>query len=214
MALASGQKLESYDDLKTVAAEWLNRRDLANAVPLFITLAEAELRRRLRTKKFRQALTIDAEVVTLPAQCAELLSVFLRSSLVRLDKPLDIGTAEMFAEARARAGGLAGRPQFGAIIGEQLLVTPTPDQAYEAEIWFAAKIDALSTSNVTNWLLAEHPDIYLHATLLQAEPYLKNDERIEIWRTALDRGVEQLKTAVSDEENSASLRAARLPVIF
>lgn len=214
MALASGQTLESYSDLKTVAAEWLNRRDLTNAVPLFITLAEAELRRRLRTKKFRQALTVDAEVVTLPAECAELLSIYLRTSLVQRDKPLDIGTAEMFAEARARSGGIAARPTFGTVIGQQLLVAPTPDQSYEAEIWFAAKIDSLSTSNITNWLLAEHPDIYLHATLLQAEPYLKNDERVEIWRTALDRGVEQLKTAVSDEENSASLRAARLPVVF
>lgn len=214
MSLAAGQKLESYADLQIVAAEWLNRRDLANAVPLYITLAEAELRRRLRTKKFRQALTIDAEIVNLPAECAELLSIFLRTSVVALDKPLDIGTAEMFAEARARAGGIAGRPAFGTVIGSQLLVAPSPDQDYEAEIWFGAKIDPLSGSNATNWLLSEHPDIYLHATLLQAEPYLKNDERVELWRVALDRGIEQVKTAVSDEENSASLRGSRLSVVF
>lgn len=214
MSLAAGQKLESYVDLKTVAAEWLNRRDLANAVPLYIALGEAELRRRLRTKKFRETLIVGAEVVALPATCAELLSAFPRTSVVQLDRPLNVGTAEMFAEARARAAGISGRPTFGTVIGSQLLVTPTPDQDYTFEIWFAAKLDALSDSNVTNWLLSEHPDIYLHATLLQAEPYLKNDERVELWRVALDRGIEQLKSATSDEENSASLRGARLPVLF
>jgi hypothetical protein len=207
-------KIKSYSDLQVTVAAILNRRDLADAVPLFITLAEAELRRRLRTKIFRETLVVDAETATLPTACAELRAIYPRTSQVTLDKPLQIGTPEMLAETRARWGGLTGRPERAAIADRTIVFAPVPDTSYDYEVWFAAQVDALSDANETNWLLASDPDIYLFAVLLQAEPYLKNDERVELWRTSLDRGVEQLRTAVSNEENGASLGAARLPVVF
>ena len=36
-------------------------------------------------------------------------------------------------------------------------------------------------------------NIYLYGSLLQAEPYLKNDARIPIWKTGLDFGLAELQ---------------------
>jgi hypothetical protein len=39
----------------------------------------------------------------------------------------------------------------------------------------------LSDSNTTNDMLTYHPDAYLYAVLLEAEPYLQNDKRVQLW---------------------------------
>jgi hypothetical protein len=35
--------------------------------------------------------------------------------------------------------------------------------------------------NDVNWLLLREPALYLYASLLEAEPYLKNDKRTVVW---------------------------------
>ena len=45
---------------------------------------------------------------------------------------------------------------------------------------------ALSDSNTTNDMLTYHPDAYLYAVLLEAEPYLQNDKRVALWAAAYD----------------------------
>jgi hypothetical protein len=58
---------------------------------------------------------------------------------------------------------------------------PYPDGEYDAELLYYAKIPALSDSNTSNWLLEESPDLYLYAALIQSAPYLKEDDRINVW---------------------------------
>lgn len=206
--------LNNYEDLKSVAAKWLNRRDLTDSIPLFVTLAEALLRREVRRRTIRETITLSEEVTSLPSACAELRSIFPRTSVVRTDQPLQNVTPEMFAEARARRAGVRGKPRYCTVVGSQLLVSPVPDQDYDVEIWYYAKLEPLTATNASNYLLTEAPDVYLHATLLQAEPYLKNDDRVALWSAALTSGIEGLNRVRDGEERSASLRPARLPMTF
>jgi hypothetical protein len=39
----------------------------------------------------------------------------------------------------------------------------------------------LSSSVPCNWLLRSHPDAYLYGSLMQAAPFLRDDERIPVW---------------------------------
>lgn len=62
------------------------------------------------------------------------------------------------------------------------LIVPTPVSAYplEANCWMLPAL--LDTSNETNWLTDHAPNALLYGTLLQCEPYLKNDTRIPTWK--------------------------------
>ena len=53
--------LTSYSELKSSLADWLNRDDLTSVIPDFISLAEAQIERRLPTQKMvkRADATID-----------------------------------------------------------------------------------------------------------------------------------------------------------
>ena len=54
------------------------------------------------------------------------------------------------------------------------------------------RVPALSDSAPTNWLLEDHRDIYRLAALAESAPYLKDDERLVVWETQLDRRLEDL----------------------
>jgi hypothetical protein len=205
----------NYENLKFSVAKTLNRGDLTAIIPGFVQLAEAEIRREVRRKVLRRVVNITAEATTLPSDCAELRTIFLRTSDVTRDKPVDVGTPEQFAVSRARNGGVAGRPRRGMVVDNVLFVTPQPtEDGVDVELHFFEKLVALGASNATNSVLAEAPDIYYFGTLLQAVPYLKNDERVELWRTNLDRAIDQLNRVRDREESSASLEPAHLPVVF
>ncbi len=47
--------LSTYAELKTSIGDWLNRADLTAVIPDFISLAEAQVERTLRTRQIPQA---------------------------------------------------------------------------------------------------------------------------------------------------------------
>ncbi len=74
--------LSTYSELKTSVADWLNRSDLTSAVPDFISLAEAQVERRLRTRQMivRATATIDSEYSAVPADFLEARSLKLQTN--------------------------------------------------------------------------------------------------------------------------------------
>ena len=206
--------LSTYSDLKASVADWLNRTDLTNQVVDFISLAEAEMKRRLRRSSTRTTISISSEETALPADCAELRAISLESSSPQRDAPLNLCTPEMLAETRARNSGVAGRPTDAAFMAGNLVVSPVPDQTYTARIFYFTQLTPLSNSAPTNAVLAEAPDAYLYGALLQAEPFLEHDERVGLWQQKFDRAIDQLNEVRVREEYSASLKDVRLPVVF
>lgn len=53
-------------------------------------------------------------------------------------------------------------------------------------------IPRLSEQNPTNWLLEEWDDVYLYAALVETAPFLREDERIPVWRSELDRRLDEM----------------------
>lgn len=72
------------------------------------------------------------------------------------------------------------------------LVAPTPDQAYPFEVLYYELPPLLDDSVQTNWLTEYAPQLLLYGTLLEATPFLKNDERIGTWQQYYDRAAAML----------------------
>jgi hypothetical protein len=72
------------------------------------------------------------------------------------------------------------------------LVAPTPDAEYPIEILYYQLPPLLDEGAQTNWLTENAPEILLYATLLEATPFLKNDERIPVWQNMYDRAAGML----------------------
>ena len=72
------------------------------------------------------------------------------------------------------------------------IVAPTPDQAYPFEVLVYQLLPLLDETNQTNWLTDYAPQVLLYASLLEATPFLKNDERIPVWQQMYDRSAQAL----------------------
>lgn len=72
------------------------------------------------------------------------------------------------------------------------LVAPTPDAAYPFEVLYYELPPLLDESTQTNWLTEYAPQLLLYGTLLEATPFLKNDERIGTWQQYYDRAAAML----------------------
>ena len=180
--------LDTYTNLKAAAADWLNRTDLTSQIPDFITLAEAQINRRLmlagpvRQMMGRSDATINAEFFALPSDFLGLRAFSLGTTTGV--PPLTFVEPEKIVELKVNSAREGGDPQHFSIVGAQFQFWPwTSGGSFSAEISYWKSLPPLA-SNATNWLLALYPDAYLYGSLLQSAPYLKHDARIQTWGTA------------------------------
>lgn len=172
--------LDTFAGLKATIADYLNRDDLTAIIPSFITIAEAKFNRKLRTRQMikRAEGQIETAFFTYPADWLQAKEFQLNTNpIVRLQ----FVTEAYGDELKANRYVSIGQPAYYTITGTQLEFIPAPDSTYSAELTYYAKIPALSDANTSNWLLAYAPDLYLYGALLEAAPYLKDDERLAVW---------------------------------
>ena len=180
--------INSYDTLQAAVADWLNRGDLLDQIPAFITLAEAQMNRELRTRDMmvRADATSDGENVLLPDDWLEHYSLTVQpgpppAPQGYLAKPLRYMSEKESNEIKAAMFGQPGIPYGYTVIGNMIELVPAPTDDVDLRMVYYAKIPNLSTLLQSNWLLGKSPDLYLYSTLLQSAPYLKDDDRLGTW---------------------------------
>lgn len=185
--------ITTYAELKTAIGDWLNRDDLDSVIPNFISLAEAQFNRSIRHRKMvtRSDATLDTPYFAVPSDWLQTIRFQLNTNPVT---PLLFVTPEQALE-ESMVYSAGQQPLFYTTIGEQFQVVPSPDSSYDAELLYYAKIPALSDSATTNWLLTESPDLYLYGALTQSAPYLKEDDRINVWAGLYQRLIDDMMLA-------------------
>lgn len=189
--------ISTYAELKTAVASWLDRTDLTSIIPDFITLAEAQMNRRLRVRQMvtRSESTFSSGVEFVADPGSDMLEPI---SLTLEISESDIRYLERLASDRLLAAkvGLttSGEPEFYAHVGTSLQLLPIPDQDYTGEITYYAKIPPLA-SNSTNWLLASWPDAYLYGALTQGSPYLIDDDRAATWGSLFQAAIADIQAS-------------------
>lgn len=183
----------TYTGLKASVADWLNRADLTSQIPDFIALAEARFNRDIRHNAMLKRVTTTAisDYVSLPSDWLEHVSIVVTGDGC-VSEPIEYVTNDEFN--RLRLQNLTGTFRYYTIQDSNIVLLPAMSSGATAlEIFYYAKIPALSASNATNWLLTRAPDLYLYGSLLSAEAYLQNDERLTVWAGMIQSIMEGLK---------------------
>lgn len=192
--------LSTYSEIKSTVADYLNRADLTAVLPSFVTLAESKFNRELRTRDMltRVQTTSNDEYVSLPTDFLQHYSLELDAASAQ--PPMDyIGPQE--AKVLKAQNRTASTTYYYTVIDGAFEIIPAPGSDLDLRMVYYAKIPALSDSNTTNWLLTKSPDLYLYSALLEASPYLKDDDRVQLWAAA--------RQQVMDAMNLESERAMR-----
>lgn len=202
--------LTTYSDLQTAIGTWLNRTDLSSVAPDFIALAEARFERDPRVRQPVSAtIAVSADNYSLPTTFKELIGLYHDGT--SYFGPLRVVSLDQLAYEKA-AHGDTGVPQAVAVVGSPtasvLRFGPEPNQSYSLKLIYNAAPEPLDATTVTsNWLLSEHPDIYLYGALVEAERYLQEDERLMVWEGRLQEALTELEISVNRREFSGRLNA-------
>ena len=197
--------ISNYTNLKTTIADFLNRDDLASAIPTFIQLGESQMNRDIRHWKMEARTSGQQsqgdQYMQLPADWLETIRLHLTSQGT---DAVELASMASIADKRAQVDDQAGRPRFYAHVRGEFELFPTPDEDTDFELLYYQKIPALSDSNTSNWLLEYAPDIYLYGSLAHSAPYLQEDARIAVWAQMYAAAVSQLNSQSERVKNSGS----------
>ena len=204
--------LGTFTELKDAIADWLDRSDLTARIPDFIALAEARLNRELRIRPMEvrstMVTTADQQYFQLPGGYIQMRNMQLNTNPTT---PLEYITPEMMD--RLYGSTTSGKPRAYTLIGDEIQLAPIPDSTYTVEMAFYEKFTPLgdgSSGTVTsNWLTANAPDVLLYGALMEAEPFIKNDERIPVWLNGYNNAVNKLQQQDQRDRHSGSALRVR-----
>ena len=194
----------TFAQLKTAAANWLDRSDLTDRIPEFIVLAEARFNRILRIRDMETVSTAISTAAgtreySLPTGFVQMKEFHLTTDPLT---PLAYITPEMMT--RIWAGSAQGKPEVFTIIADNVRLGPNPDAVYTTSMLYYKTFTALSDEATTNDMLTNNPDVYLYGTLLEAEPFIMNDVRVPLWLQAFEKAINDIQNQDNKDRHSGS----------
>jgi hypothetical protein len=163
----------NYNDLQAEAIAYSNRSDMVPRLPTFVQMFESDAKVRLKIVDFEESetVTITDGSGTLPADFGGFRAAYWNGDEKR---PLRYITPDRFNAL----DNVVTLPTFYTVIGTTLRVMS--QSTGEVVMVYDAKLTSLSESNLTNALITNYPDAYLHGTLEQLYVYTRNTEQASV----------------------------------
>ena len=161
-------------------------------IPRLINLAERRIARELKIQGFIVAVTdtmiVGQSVYAKPDRWRETISINFGAGASLNQRTTLFPRSYEYARTYWPDESQTDTPLFYADYDyTHWLVTPTPDAAYPFEVLYYQLPPLLDEGTQSNWVTEYAPELILYATLLEATPFLKNDERIPVWQQMYDR---------------------------
>lgn len=176
--------LANYSDLQASIASWMERTDMTTVIVDCITLAEARLNRELGPVETDASLTGTTSSRTLDISAlsiVEPIELWMTAVGGGDEKELSQQSPATLAYLET-----VGEPNQWAVSSLTEIDLDRPcDQAYPFRFHYRQRF-ALSDSATTNWLLTNHPDIYLAACLMWGAGYQESFPNGAAWKSILD----------------------------
>jgi hypothetical protein len=188
----------TYASLVTDISSYLERTDTATLekIPTFIMLAEQVISTEIQflgnLTVVTSTMNVGQPVIVKPARWRKTVSVNLIDNNQR--QPVFLRKYEYLRNYWPNATQTDTPIYYCDYDYTHWLVAPTPDLAYNYEILYYERVQPLDVTNQTNWFTQYAPQAMLYGSLLQAMPFLKNDERMPMWQAQYDRVIATLKT--------------------
>ena len=186
----------TYDSLVSTVLQYLERSDDATReqIPTFITMCEFEIAQQIKTLGQLQVVQSTMEngnpVIAKPARWRKTVSFNVVVDGQR--QPVLLRKYEYIKNYSPDSATESQPLYYSDYDYEHWFVGPTPDQDYDFEVLYYERLSPLSSENQTNWLTQNAPNAMLFGTLLQAMPFLKNDQR-QIFQQKYDQAMAMLK---------------------
>jgi hypothetical protein len=192
--------ITTYTELQTAIGNWLDHSLFTSRIPEFIVLFEATANRKLRVRQMETSttLTLSSGSVSLPSDYLAWRRVtWTGSSRVELQF-----VHPSYLQA-AYPTSPSDTPRIFTIEGSTLKIRPVDSTSLEFD--YFQKIPALATTD-PNWLLTAHPDLYLFGSMVEAEMFGVNDERMPLWKARRDEIFDEIDKLSNRSRGAGAMR--------
>lgn len=171
--------LANYDELKQSIIDWSHRDDLDLKIDDFIRLAEVSMFSNpdeilnIREGEQRATASLDTS-----SRYLALPSGFVKMRKFSRIEPSTGKRQQLFfrTPSQLHATDDEGYPCRFAITSQiEFDVTPIDEDTVEMQ--YTAEFTPLSSSNQTNFVLADHPDVYLNGSLWALKTHIEEDQQ-------------------------------------
>ncbi len=197
MAVTTG-----YASLITNVQNYLARSDMASDVPGFIQNWEERFYRQPknhgRWMEAELSAVVASGVIPVPADYLNLKMAFVSGSP---SARLEMVSLEQCYGRYPRSH--TGFPCWMARDRTNFVFGPQPDSGYTIKGVYWAKPTLMRTfasDAAAHWLIVNAPDLALYGALLEAEPFLKNDNRIMVWDRFYQAALTDYRDLMSSEQ--------------
>lgn len=166
-------------------------------IPRLINLAERRIARELKIQGFINVVTgtlqAGVAVYAKPDRWRDTVSINIGTGAQNNTRKVLFTRAYEYLLSYWPDRTATDRPIFYADYDyTHWIYSPTPDADYPFEVLYYELPPLLDDVVQTNWLTEYAPQLLLYGTLLEATPFLKNDERISVWQSMYDRSAAML----------------------
>lgn len=175
----------TFDSLVKDIEEHAERHDepFIKQIPRFIMLCENRIASEVRGLGLLQFVggTLEGAILKKPMRWRETAGIHVTvNNRMQYLKKRGYAYCRKFAPDSSKTGA----PRFYADYGyEHWLVVPTPTLPYEVEIAYFERPMPLGSANQTNWTTQNAPQLLLYGSLLEAQLFLKRDERVDVYKS-------------------------------
>ncbi len=161
-------------------------------IPRLINLAERRIALELKVEGFKRVVTTTFEdgvaVYDKPDRWRKTRAIFIGTGTSNETRVALLPRGYEYCQSYWPDRTQTEQPEYYADYDyDHWLIAPTPDADYPVEISYYELPPLLDEETQSNWTTEIVPQLLLYATLLEATPYLKNDERIPVWQSMYDR---------------------------
>ena len=174
--------LDTYANLKQEIIDWSHRDDLDLKIDTFIDLAESEMfSNAIAPLKSRNEEARSSFTTSTSDRFVALPTGFQEARKVRIQ----ITNGESVELEYRTPGSLnlksgAGFPLFYTVT-DKIELDRVSDQVYTGEIQYFKRFTALSTSNTTNAVLTNYPNIYLFGSLWALKKHTEMHQEAQVY---------------------------------
>lgn len=196
----------TYNSLVADLQNYLQRYDatVTNQIPSFIMLAQQRIPQEMKILGFREEVTGSFDgtaqstgIMQKPSEWRKTIAFYVGTGTDNnVHTPVYERTYEYIRTVYPDPT-VSGTPRFyGDADYSHWLIGPSPSSALPFKIPYYGILTMLDETTQTNWLTVNAPNLFLYACLMEAIPFVKADERIQVWQSMYA----QAKQALQSEE--------------
>lgn len=168
--------IQTYDDLTAAVAKYIKRQDLTAMIPDFIQFAEEYFDNfndlvAVNARRAQFVITPNSAVFPAPSDMQQPIQAYMFGRVLDF---FPIGYESQYA------GGDVPKIANGwQIIGNNISLSVPQISTFYLDYY--QKLEGLSDSNKSNWLLEDSPTAYLSGVLHEAFSYMRDMEKASYW---------------------------------